>query len=64
MVILLILYHKNRNDADFFNNFYNFYFMKRGVTMANKTKKLFIRILSGIMAGLLLLGCISMLAIL
>lgn len=62
-MILLILYHKNRNDADFFNIFLYFYFMKRGVHMANKNQKLFVRIISGVMAGLLLLGCISMLAI-
>lgn len=62
-MIPLILYHKNRNDADFFNIFYIFYFMKRGVHMANKNQKLFVRIISGVMAGLLLLGCISMLAI-
>ena len=63
-MILLILYHKNRNGADFFNIFY-FYFTKkkRGVHMANKTKKLFVRVLSGVMAGLLLLGCVAMLAI-
>jgi hypothetical protein len=35
----------------------------RGVNMANKTKKLFVRVLSGVMAGLLLLGCVAMLAI-
>ena len=37
--------------------------MKRGVHMANKNQKLFVRILSGVMAGLLLLGCVAMLAI-
>lgn len=36
---------------------------ERGVTMANKSKKLFVRILSGVMAGLLFLGCLAMLAI-
>lgn len=27
--------------------------------MASKTKKLFVRVLSGVMAGLLFLGCIA-----
>lgn len=31
--------------------------------MSNKTKKLFVRILCGIMAGLLLFGCVAILAI-
>ena len=44
----------------FFNIFIK---KKRGVNMANKTKKLLVRILSGVMAGLLLLGCIAMAAI-
>jgi hypothetical protein len=65
LVILLILYHKNGNDADFFNNFFKIFHPKgkEVFTVANKTKKLFVRIVSGIMAGLLLLGCVAMLAI-